>query len=244
MSLHTQFKLEPKQPIQESIYDNTFKKSRKSSISVKLSAKASEYRKNTKPLMEKRRRERINRSLDELKNIILNQTNHNPIRNHKLEKADILELTVKHLKNLQKQKLNVSANEDPNVKSKYKLGYYECVQECLKFLSTDSIRSDSAANDIDDSIRQRLIVNLYKQYQSLNTDNFSNLIQEEFLNETNFFSPNNFMQSINQCHETITNPTSCSELNVSKDSDFNNLNVNSQKSESFDCNDSKVWRPW
>lgn len=32
---------------------------------------------NTKPLMEKRRRERINRSLEELKNLILDQTNHN-----------------------------------------------------------------------------------------------------------------------------------------------------------------------
>lgn len=32
---------------------------------------------NTKPLMEKRRRERINRSLEELKDIILDQTNHN-----------------------------------------------------------------------------------------------------------------------------------------------------------------------
>jgi hypothetical protein len=28
-----------------------------------------------------------------------------PVRNHKLEKADILEMTVKHLRNLQKQKL-------------------------------------------------------------------------------------------------------------------------------------------
>ena len=35
------------------------------------------FLKNTKPLMEKRRRERINRSLEELKNLILDQTNHN-----------------------------------------------------------------------------------------------------------------------------------------------------------------------
>jgi len=28
-----------------------------------------------------------------------------PVRNHKLEKADILEMTVKHLRSLQKQKL-------------------------------------------------------------------------------------------------------------------------------------------
>lgn len=42
-----------------------------------ISARMSEYRKNTKPLMEKRRRERINRSLEELKNLILDQTSQN-----------------------------------------------------------------------------------------------------------------------------------------------------------------------
>lgn len=42
-----------------------------------VSERVSDYRKNTKPLMEKRRRERINRSLEELKNLILDQTNHN-----------------------------------------------------------------------------------------------------------------------------------------------------------------------
>ena len=46
-------------------------------VGVNVSAKVTDYRKNTKPLMEKRRRERINRSLEELKNIILDQTNHN-----------------------------------------------------------------------------------------------------------------------------------------------------------------------
>ena len=38
--------------------------------------------KNTKPLMEKRRRERINRSLEELKDLILDQVNHNVSSNH------------------------------------------------------------------------------------------------------------------------------------------------------------------
>ncbi len=44
-----------------------------------VSAKVTDYRKNTKPLMEKRRRERINRSLEELKNLILDQTSHNNV---------------------------------------------------------------------------------------------------------------------------------------------------------------------
>jgi hypothetical protein len=47
--------------------------------SQNVSAKVNDYRKNTKPLMEKRRRERINRSLEELKNLILDQTSHNNV---------------------------------------------------------------------------------------------------------------------------------------------------------------------
>uniref|UniRef100_A0A665UTT5 BHLH domain-containing protein n=1 Tax=Echeneis naucrates TaxID=173247 RepID=A0A665UTT5_ECHNA len=48
--------------------------------------------------MEKKRRARINTCLDQLKSLL--ETYYSS--NRKLEKADILELTVKHLRNLQK----------------------------------------------------------------------------------------------------------------------------------------------
>uniref|UniRef100_A0A3B3VTM4 Hes family bHLH transcription factor 2 n=1 Tax=Poecilia latipinna TaxID=48699 RepID=A0A3B3VTM4_9TELE len=50
-----------------------------------------------KPLMEKRRRARINDSLNHLKNLILPLTGRDKTRYSKLEKADILEMTVKFL---------------------------------------------------------------------------------------------------------------------------------------------------
>ena len=51
----------------------------------------------SKPLMEKRRRERINKSLGELKNILLEALKRDASTCSKLEKADILEMTVKYL---------------------------------------------------------------------------------------------------------------------------------------------------
>uniref|UniRef100_A0A2K5Z402 BHLH domain-containing protein n=1 Tax=Mandrillus leucophaeus TaxID=9568 RepID=A0A2K5Z402_MANLE len=45
-----------------------------------------------KPLVEKRRRDRINRSLEELRLLLLN------LRNPKLEKAEILEFAVGYLR--------------------------------------------------------------------------------------------------------------------------------------------------
>ncbi|CAG7816305.1 unnamed protein product [Allacma fusca] len=71
--------------------------------------KCSESRKIRKPLMEKRRRARINHSLNELKRMLL-EANGTPTRKEgsrpaKLEKADILELTVRHLQTLQNSKV-------------------------------------------------------------------------------------------------------------------------------------------
>lgn len=49
--------------------------------------------------MEKKRRERINKCLEELKSIVLRAVNEES-RPNKLEKADILEMTVRYLKTI------------------------------------------------------------------------------------------------------------------------------------------------
>lgn len=59
---------------------------------------AKEERKLRKPLIEKRRRERINSSLEQLKGIMVDAYN---LDQSKLEKADVLEITVQHMENLQ-----------------------------------------------------------------------------------------------------------------------------------------------
>lgn len=70
-------------------------------------------RKIRKPLMEKKRRARINDSLEKLKQILLKNTVAITYgsRPTKLEKADILEMTVRYLQMLQKQK---STSSNPN----------------------------------------------------------------------------------------------------------------------------------
>lgn len=57
---------------------------------------AAEPRRANKPLMEKRRRARINQSLAMLKALILDSAKGDNTKHSKLEKADILELTVRH----------------------------------------------------------------------------------------------------------------------------------------------------
>uniref|UniRef100_A0A1I7TFU9 BHLH domain-containing protein n=1 Tax=Caenorhabditis tropicalis TaxID=1561998 RepID=A0A1I7TFU9_9PELO len=56
-----------------------------------------------KPLMEKKRRARINRSLSTLKQILIQDEHKNSTAHSKWEKADILEMTVEYLQQLRSQ---------------------------------------------------------------------------------------------------------------------------------------------
>lgn len=71
--------------------------------------------------MEKRRRARINQSLAALKALILDSARLENTKHSKLEKADILELTVRHL---QRQRTLAQ----PGL-SRYKAGYQDCSRE-------------------------------------------------------------------------------------------------------------------
>ncbi|XP_046579695.1 transcription factor HES-1-B-like [Haliotis rubra] len=102
------------------------------------SASARDSRRINKPMMEKRRRARINASLSELKSLLLDAINKEGGRHNKMEKADILEMTVKHLREIQRHSLTDTAAEDPSSNSltKHRHGYNECKQEVSRYLDT------------------------------------------------------------------------------------------------------------
>ncbi|XP_068128220.1 transcription factor HES-7-like isoform X2 [Hyperolius riggenbachi] len=60
-------------------------------------AEAFPSRKVLKPVVEKQRRDRINRSLDEMRVLLLNITGNQKLNNPKAEKAEILELAVAYI---------------------------------------------------------------------------------------------------------------------------------------------------
>ncbi|XP_064459265.1 transcription factor HES-4-like [Ornithodoros turicata] len=114
--------------------------------------KASESRRATKPIMEKRRRARINQCLGELKALILDALNKDPSRHSKLEKADILEMTVRHLQNIQRQHMVAAISTDPVVMTKFRAGFTECANEVSRYV----MRMDN----VEPSLRQRLVNHL------------------------------------------------------------------------------------
>ena len=62
-----------------------------------------QYRKVMKPLLERKRRARINKCLDELKDLMVYALQSEGESITKLEKADVLELTVNHMRKLKRQ---------------------------------------------------------------------------------------------------------------------------------------------
>ncbi|XP_068633597.1 uncharacterized protein [Battus philenor] len=94
-----------------------------------------ELRKTNKPIMEKKRRARINHCLNELKELLSDSMDKDPARHSKLEKADILEMTVKHLQTLQRQQLAAAIAADPAVLHRFKSGFGDCAVEVRRYLS-------------------------------------------------------------------------------------------------------------
>lgn len=96
---------------------------------------AAEHRKSSKPAMEKRRRARINESLAQLKTLILDALRKDSPRHAKLEKADVLEMTVRHLRSLRRGRAAAALGADPAVLGKYRAGFHECLAEVRRFLA-------------------------------------------------------------------------------------------------------------
>ncbi|XP_030634655.1 hairy-related 8.2 [Chanos chanos] len=91
---------------------------------------AKEERKLRKPLIERKRRERINNCLDQLRETVVGAFR---LDQSKLEKADILEMTVKHLQNIQSNKPN-DPSLDVEAQQKYSTGYIQCMHEVHNLL--------------------------------------------------------------------------------------------------------------
>nr|XP_028597520.1 transcription factor HES-4-A-like [Podarcis muralis] len=90
-----------------------------------------------KPLVEKLRRDRINGSIEQLKLLLEKEfQRHQP--SSKLEKADVLEMTVSYLRYSQ-----TLATSSGSRTQDYSKGYSSCLKETLQFLAIHSTNSET-----------------------------------------------------------------------------------------------------
>lgn len=122
-----------------------------------------------KPLMEKRRRAKINKYLVELKDLLLESLKRDPSQASKLEKADILEMTVHLLRTSQRQQLAMAAALNPLVLQRFEIGWAECAFQVVNYVQN--------VDCLDPQMRQRLLVHLDHCYRKLQVSRSSTNIQ-------------------------------------------------------------------
>nr|CDF52135.1 transcription factor [Euperipatoides kanangrensis] len=110
-------------------------------------------RKKRRGIIEKRRRDRINNSLTELRRLV--PTAFEKQGSAKLEKAEILQMTVDHLRMLHSKGLDALAFDPHKFAMDYhSVGFRECASEVARYLVTVE------GMDIQDPLRLRLMGHL------------------------------------------------------------------------------------
>uniref|UniRef100_A0A182RSL8 Hairy/enhancer-of-split related with YRPW motif protein n=1 Tax=Anopheles funestus TaxID=62324 RepID=A0A182RSL8_ANOFN len=110
-------------------------------------------RKRRRGVIEKKRRDRINSSLTELKRLV--PSAYEKQGSAKLEKAEILQLTVDHLKTLHARGLDDASYDPQRFAMDYHIiGFRECVAEVARYLVTIE------GMDVQDPLRLRLMSHL------------------------------------------------------------------------------------
>lgn len=110
--------------------------------------------------MEKKRRARINKCLNDLKSFLLDSLKRDSTHTSKMEKADILELTVQLLRSLQRQQLTAAATADSSVLERYQSGWAECASQVFNYTG--------AVDCLNPRVKSRLVEHLDRCYQNIN----------------------------------------------------------------------------
>lgn len=108
-----------------------------------------------KPMLERKRRARINRCLDELKELLVGALQAEGESVSRLEKADVLELTVRHLHKLRRsQQLSESSAGE-----RFRAGFVHCANEVSKYI-TSMTNPNSGPAPVDISVSNRVVGHL------------------------------------------------------------------------------------
>ncbi|XP_004863778.1 transcription factor HES-2 isoform X2 [Heterocephalus glaber] len=111
-----------------------------------------DLRKSLKPLLEKRRRARINHSLSQLQGLILPLLGRENSRYSKLEKADILEMTVHFLQELPSSPCPEAA---PAPTDSYREGYRACLARLACVLPACGVLEPAVSAGLLGHLRRR-----------------------------------------------------------------------------------------
>ncbi|XP_053572099.1 transcription factor HES-7 [Bombina bombina] len=202
-------------------------------------------RKILKPVVEKQRRDRINRSLEEMRILLLRLTGNQKLRNPKMEKAEILELAVIYIRNLTQTK-----KHDKNIwVSPEEKFYISGFRDCLH-------RAEDFMGDISPNTRTQFLEKLHSHLEhTIRFPKQLNLCRHQGPEE-------DFSLSANDLNVSIDSPNSRDELRSCSPSSLQSSLLYSSDTGSppgwfastpqnndgihrdQDNTQTSVWRPW
>ncbi|KAI2664067.1 transcription factor HES- -A-like protein [Labeo rohita] len=200
-------------------------------------------RKLLKPQVERRRRERMNRSLENLRALLLQGPEHNNPTQRRIEKAEILEYTVLFLQNsvAQAKKANdVEAAE----KRQFMDGFSSCLQKAARFLS-----DEGKAHGLEGSVTATLCQRLTQPCVSSTTIRLPVRIQNSSRRPVPDSNVQHHLQQSSLCKQGL--PSACRTVvphanrTAFRSTDSNTLHSTARSTSQHQTPVSQtVWRPW
>ncbi|XP_056599304.1 transcription cofactor HES-6 [Triplophysa dalaica] len=188
-------------------------------------------RKTRKPLVEKKRRARINESLHELR-LLLDDTD----AQAKMENAEVLEMTVKRVESILQNKVTEADSVSREANERYAAGYIQCMHEVHTFVSSCPGIDATIAADLLNHLLECMPLNDEARFQDILSDLMSDAMispgdRSVASSGSSFLSPSPSITSGDDL---------CSDLD---DTDTEHSHV-SAVAPGLPIHSKSMWRPW
>ncbi|XP_053380083.1 enhancer of split m3 protein-like [Mercenaria mercenaria] len=128
------------------------------------------FRKIRKPMVEKKRRERMNTSISQLKSLIAQTIKQNTAPMIRVDKADILELTVYHLTQLQQQQRSVTMATEA---AAFSTGYKACAREAVTYLASNKMTTSKVTGSLSNHLHSSFLMCSRRQQSETHLQNYA-----------------------------------------------------------------------
>uniref|UniRef100_A0A3B4AGQ0 Hairy-related 13 n=1 Tax=Periophthalmus magnuspinnatus TaxID=409849 RepID=A0A3B4AGQ0_9GOBI len=203
-------------------------------------------RKIRKPLVEKKRRARINESLQELRGLLADTDFH-----AKMENAEVLELTVKKVEDILKNRNQESERMNREASERFAAGYIQCMHEVHMFVSSCPGIDATVAAELLNHLLECMPLNedhLQDVMDLISDTHNSSISSSNSLCSPMLASPGgrSAVSALSPAPSTISSEDLCSDLDET-DSEHNQSSTESiggREGQPTVAYPWSMWRPW
>ncbi|XP_056109457.1 transcription cofactor HES-6 isoform X1 [Rhinichthys klamathensis goyatoka] len=187
-------------------------------------------RKTRKPLVEKKRRARINESLQELRLLLAD-----PDAQVKMENAEVLEMTVKRVESILQNKATEADSVNREANERFAAGYIQCMHEVHTFVSS--------CPGIDATIAAELLNHLLQCMPLNDEDRFQDILSDLMTDSSNGDRSTSSALSPAPSTTSSSSDDLCSDLDET-DTEQSRISVDARDQAPSMYLSKAIWRPW